>query len=83
MKDSGGISQSPSICKHAICRQKVRSQLYVVHEAAEEKAHGASDRGPSSNGGQGIKMLQNPSLGRFFDDEQVCIGHYLDSYFWR
>jgi hypothetical protein len=30
--------------------------------------------------GQGGKMPQNPSLGFFSDDKQVCIGFYLDSY---
>ncbi len=30
--------------------------------------------------GQRAKMLQNPSLGFFSDDKQVCIGFYVDSY---
>jgi hypothetical protein len=30
--------------------------------------------------GQRAKMPQNPSLGFFSDDKQVCIGFYLDSY---
>jgi hypothetical protein len=34
----------PSVCKYAIYPEKERSLLYVVHEAAEDKAHGASVR---------------------------------------
>jgi hypothetical protein len=40
-----------SVCKYLIYHEKYRSILYVVHEAAEEKARGASSRAFSEGKG--------------------------------
>ncbi len=39
------------LCKYVKYRKKETSLLYVVHEAAKEKAQGASGRGLSSGEG--------------------------------
>ncbi len=62
--------------QYTIYQKEERSLLYSVHEAAEEKAHGASGIDHSSSGGKEPKMPQNPSLNSFSDDIKDCIGFF-------
>jgi hypothetical protein len=50
-----GIDLLPSICKYAVYRGQTRSPLCVIHEAAEEKAHGTSVQDLSSSKGKKLK----------------------------
>ncbi len=50
-----GVGMCPQYMYVRVYRREERSLLYFIHEAAEEKAHGANGMDLTSNGGKELK----------------------------